>query len=217
MGFAENIRRGYTSLLSPGSATKKHMSIMGALSFYYMLSIIPFVLFVAIGSLVLAANMNMNVLPFWSNFGYQFGLTTTSFLFLLLGGILYFWVFVPIGIFINALLYQLVGKFFLNIWRGTYDKTFTAAMFGVLPSMLFYWLMPIPIINIFYLAVFGVWSFVVFVIALANQQKVARMSAFLGMLATVTIVVFATMIFMILLFVTAVPPLPAGGVHPYPI
>ncbi len=192
MGLGEDIKRGYRLLIYPGNETKQAFSLGKALAFYYELTAIPFVLFVILGYIAGSLGMATRLVPFYSSLSFV-GLLPA----LVLAAIFYFWIVEPIGLFINATIYQLVGKNFLKVWNGNYEKTFTAAVFGSLPTVLFYWLVTIPIVNALYIGIMSVWSLIVAVIALANQQKIRRIEAFWtigAVTAIVLMLVFATLL-----------------------
>ncbi len=204
MNFGEDIRRGYSALLHPGSESKSAFSIWRALGFYYALTAIPFVLYVVIGYIMVKLGLIATLMPFYSSLS-PIGVLPA----LLLTAILYFWILVPIGLFINAFIYQLIGKNFLRLWNGSYEKTFTAAMFGALPVMLFYWLVSIPVVNALYLGIMGVWGLIVLTVALSNQQKVKRIEAFWAMGVAVVLTLILVMI-VVLLITSAFTPFAAA-------
>jgi hypothetical protein len=103
-------------------------------------------------------------------------------------GLVYFWVLVPISIFINAFIYQLVGYNLLKIFDKNYDRSFAAVMFAELPMMLLYWVVAIPIVGIAALVVLSVWSMVVLIVSLAAQHKVKRTDAVVAILAAMLLV-----------------------------
>jgi hypothetical protein len=101
----------------------------------------------------------------------------------LLEGLFFALVLMPIGLFIDAWLYQLMGKRLLNAWKGGYGKSFTAAVLGAMPVLLFFWFIPIPVLGWIGIIVFRGWSVVATTIALAVQQKAQRTQTFLVILS----------------------------------
>lgn len=193
MSFLGDIKRGIDSVFHPDRNTKTGMSLGRALSFYYEFSILPFITFVIVASLMLYLNAAVfNTVPFLSMlYGSTLGVVAVA-----IAAVLLFWILVPIGFLINAAIYQVVGKYFLKVWKGDYSKTFMATMFGSLPIILFYWLMPIPILGAIAIAVFAIWSFVVLIIALSNAQKVSR-------LQSVGVVLISAAVIFIIVFIFA--------------
>ena len=59
-------------------------------------------------------------------------------------GILMFLVIIPISLFVTAFLYHIFGKLF-KVFSNPYSNTFTATVYGIVPTILFYWLSPIPL------------------------------------------------------------------------
>ncbi len=193
MSFVGDIKRGIDSVFHPDRNTKVGMSVGRALSFYYEFSILPFIAFVIVASLMLYLNAAVfNTVPFLSMlYGSTLGVVAVA-----IAAVLLFWILIPIGFLINAAIYQVIGKYFLRAWKGDYSKTFMATMFGSLPIVLFYWLMPVPVLGALAIAVFAVWSFVVLIIALSNAQKVSR-------LQSVGVVLISAAIIFIIVFIFA--------------
>ena len=103
-------------------------------------------------------------------------------------GLVYFWVLVPISIFINAFIYQLVGYNLLKVFDKNYERSFAAVMFAQLPMMLLYWVVAIPVVGIAALIVLSVWSVVVLIVSLASQHKIKRTDAVVAILAAMLLV-----------------------------
>ena len=203
----EDLRLAYNTLLKPGKSTKKSMTSSAALKLYYKLTLLPFILFVVVGYLTSSAGTD------WSSNFMMFSAVLSSIMpaysALIVNAIMFFWILIPAGLLIDAFLYQVIGKFFLNVWKGNYSKTLTACVFGSLPLMLFYWIVPVQVIGKIALLVFGAWNFVVLIIAMSNQQNTTRMNALVSIAATglfVILVLFASLAFSALGYMT----LPVG-------
>lgn len=187
MHIHEQLHRAWHLMNQPERFSKVSFSVKDALKFYYIFSIVPVIISIIVGIIVGAVTgiVIQNQVSGLVLTGPLHSIAAS--LQLILPGfisawvLLYFWVFVPIGLFINAAIYQLVGKAMLKTWKGDYAKTFTASMFGVIPLTLFYFLSLIPGINLVYLIVLPIWSIVVLVIALSVQQKVERTKAFVAL------------------------------------
>ena len=186
MGFTEDVRKSFRMLFSPGKESAARMDVWGALKFYYGASLIPLLLFLVIGFVTLRLGLLQNAMG---------AATLPSFLLnagagaLLVGfAFVYFWLLVPIGFFINSAIYQLVGKYFLRIFKGGYERTFTAMVFGSMPLLLLFWLFAVPGISMLAFVVLPVWAFVVEVIALAAQQRITRLQS-IGVMAVLVAMV----------------------------
>jgi hypothetical protein len=190
MGFIQNVKKSFRLLFSPGKESAAKMDIIGALKFYYGASLIPVLLFIVLGYIALQSKLLNNILgmvPIGSSLILNAGVNL-----LLVGfAVVYFWLLVPIGFFINSALYQLVGKHFLRIFKGNYENTFTALVFGSMPLLLLYWLFVIPGINLLALVVLPVWALVAEVIALSVQQRITRLqsAATMAVLAALAVLV----------------------------
>lgn len=161
----------------PSKESAAKMGVKDALKLYYGVSLVPLLLFIVLGSICLNLGLVSNrfgavplVLSLLPGVGLNVLLVAFAFA--------YFWVLIPVSLLIDAALYHLVGKNFLKLFKGGYERTFTALVFGFMPMLLLYWLFVIPGVNALALIVLPVWGFVVDVIALSVQQKVTRLQAF---------------------------------------
>ena len=190
----------------PGSITGRKQSIGESLAFYYKVSIIPLLLF-----------MFFSYIFFFNSpvYAYNypiFAIINVPYL-VVIWAILLIWVIIPVSIFINAFLYQLIGNHFLKIWNGSYEKTFAAAMFGEIPAVALIWLMPIPVANIIFVLA-ALWGFGVLVVALSEQQKISRLRALGAVVITVVIVAFAAMFAVAAMLPHAMPLHGIGTLYP---
>ena len=166
----------------PSSITGKKQSIGESLAFYYKASILPLLLFMAFSYIFFYYR------PVYSYGIPMMGIINVPFL-AVLWAILLIWVAIPISIFVNAFLYQLIGYYFLRLWNGSYEKTFAAVMFGEIPVVSLIWLMPIPVAN------------VIFFIALSVQQKITRLRA----LGAILLTGFAVALIVVMAFAAMLP------------
>ncbi len=213
MGFGSDLGFALRVIIAPGKNAKKALTVGSALKIYYEASIVPLLFAIFIGVLLLDAGIQNITVPLIGSFA-VFGMQAA----LALAIIISMWVLVPIGLFINAFFYQIIGKRVLNAWNGAYEKTFAASMFGVLPQTMLYWLLAIPILSIIALAIIFVWNFIVLIIGLAVQQKTSRVNAFVAILATVISVMAIAMILIFaattLYMLPATVPAGSGTLHP---
>ncbi|MGC8478409.1 MAG: hypothetical protein ACP5NE_00570 [Candidatus Micrarchaeia archaeon] len=204
MSFADDLKRGIGIVFSPQENAKKGMPVIKALRFYYEFSLLPLVAFTVIGLLVAYFNGNVPsyamTLPLLYNPAF-------SIITIVIKAIALFWILVPVGFFISAAIYQLVGYNFLHAWKGNYAKTFSAVMFGELPVILFYWLVPLPILGVIALMVLAIWQIVVLVIALSNIQMISRLAAIGAIFVSIALAIIVVM----LLFSLFMAPLLALG------
>ncbi|MFP3215154.1 MAG: hypothetical protein RXR32_01205 [Candidatus Micrarchaeota archaeon] len=207
MGFGNDLGLVWGIIRNPGKFAGKQMNYLSALKLYYEATIIPFILSLVVGIPIILLGVNIFLMPF-SKTLISAGLTIAF----IIGLVISLWIMVPIGIFINAFIYQIVGKYILNAWNKDYEKTFVATLFGTLPEVFLYWLLPIPLLNAVALAAMVVWSLIVLIISLSLQQKTSRINAFVVIVASVLFVIIIAFLFMALLYSMIIP---AVGIMPH--
>jgi hypothetical protein len=157
--------------------------VEGALKYYYSIAVVGFIAYLVIG-----------YLKIWSGTAVHTYLSTllgvhTGYAALLAYAILFFFVLGPISIFIDAALYQLVGRRFLKEWKGEYSKTFAAVTMAITPAILLAWFSFAPYVNSLLLLIVAIWALIVLVITLSEQQNVTRVTAIVGILVTAVLVI----------------------------
>jgi len=203
MTYVDDLKKGFAAVFSPVEGTRNGMDVIKALRFYYEFSLLPFIAFIIVASIMAHFGAIMpSYVPFLSMLLYNPAFAEIA---VIISAIVLFWIVTPIGFFINAAIYQVVGYNFLHAWKGDYAKTFSAVMFGSLPLLLFYWLVPVPILGVLALMVFAVWDIIVLVIALSNLQKLSRLAAIGVIFVSVAIVLVAVMILFALTTATLAP------------
>ena len=200
MGFGNDLRLAWGIIKNPGKFAGKQMNYLSALKLYYEFTIIPLILSLVVGIPIILLGVNMFLMPF-SNLPIGAGLTLAF----IIGLILSLWIIVPIGIFINAFIYQIVGKYILNAWNKDYEKTFVATLFGTLPEVFLYWLLPIPLLNVAAVVAMVVWNLIVLTIILSLQQRTSRINAFVAIVASVLFVIIIAFLFALLISYIVVP------------
>lgn len=215
MGFSKDIKNGFGSLIHPGDDTKRNLSIGGALRVYYSVAVIPFILFLIVGSIwygtygagvyncpaagtqpVSSINCGPhNYFSIFNGFISSVAPTTGAIGAVFLADIVFLLVIPPIGIFIDSLIYHLIGKSFLKEFKKDWSKTFTGVMYGALPALTFYWLLFIPVVGVIFLGIIAIWGFLNAVIAIANQQRITRLQSFGVYLVTLFILLLIVLIF----------------------
>ena len=169
MIIVDELKEGFNIMLHPKSATQKERKIGEALAFYYKMSIIPLILYIILALAIPSASAT----------GLFTGFISGP---LVRGGILALLVAIPISLFVTAFLYHIFGKLF-KVFSNPYSNTFTAMVYGIVPAILFYWLIPIPL-GLLVLIIFEIWAFIVMILALANQQKTSALKAFAVIIVT---------------------------------
>ncbi len=197
MGIYENIKRGISSLMHPSLASKGDLSISKSLSIYYPIAII---------SLILAIIVNYAYRSYRSGAAYA---NVSIAMHPIVLAVIYL-VAIPLSIFIDAAIYQIVGKHFLNAWKGAYSKTFTAYTFAIMPFLALYWIAQIPILIIPLDMLIAIWSMVILVIAIATQHKIKRTDA---AITFITAVAFMFIIACFVFFGLAISSLPLIASH----
>jgi hypothetical protein len=184
MSFKKDLQFGWDMIWHPSKYAKRKLSVSQSLKLYYQIMILPFIAYVLLTLLgyYLGFNASNAIMPSMSIplFTLAAGIGF---------GIVYLFILLPlISIPINAAIYQVVGKHFLKSWNGDYAKTFSAIMMGTLPLVIFFWLLSVPVVKFLFIAILGIWSLVVLVIALSTQQGISRLSTATTLLLTVLFV-----------------------------
>ncbi|MEM0201842.1 MAG: YIP1 family protein [Candidatus Micrarchaeaceae archaeon] len=203
--------KGIRSIFHPGKETAVSLDIWGSLKIYYSIAIISIVLTaIAIGIMSALGIYSSGISPLSNGLFSMLraGIPIISIVSAAIG----IFIVIPILVFISAIIYQLIGKNFLNAWKGSYEKTFAAVMFGVLPVILFYWAVSIPIIGIFFAFIFGIWELVVLTIALSSQHKIERTKSVIVILVST---IFSIMLVVLVMVFFAIGMF--GAIAPYAI
>jgi hypothetical protein len=183
MSYTDELKFFWRVMCDPAGHTKRKLDTGSALKLYYTVAILPFIAYIVFGFLAIALGVNVHVFgaSTWL-FSLQPFFTSLSYFMVVASAIVLFFVALPLGIAIDALIYQVVGKMFLGAWKGTYEKTFSALVFSTFPLLLLFWMSLIPFLNSAFIILAPLWSIVVLVVALSSQQNVTRLNAFLIML-----------------------------------
>jgi len=211
MGISRDMKNGFGSLIHPGSETSRNLDVIGALKVYYSVAIIPFILFLIVGMVwfgaygptfyncsgASASGIACGPARYFSVFGNfvrHIAPVTGGVAAVILADIVFLLVVPPIGIFVDSLIYQLIGKNFLREFKKDWSKTFTGVMYGALPALSLYWLLFIPVFGYVVLAIVAIWGFLNATIAIANQQKITRLQSFGVYLVTLFIILLITLV-----------------------
>jgi hypothetical protein len=194
MGYVDELRFFWNMLWNPVKCSKRKLDLGGALKLYYTLAILPFIVYIVFGvvaaSLGVSAGFGMSS-PFHA---FRPFVTSLSYFAVIAGAVVLFFIAIPLSIAIDALIYQLIGRMFLNVWKGKYEKTFTALMFGILPMLALLWLSFIPFLNAIFIVIAPIWTIIVFTAALSVQQNITKLNAFMTMLIKSLLVVLVLML-----------------------
>ena len=217
MSFSKDMWNGLGSLIHPGTETKREMNLWGTLRVYYTVATIPFILFLILGSIwystigsavyncpamVTSTNPTTSIscgphhyFSIFNGFISSVAPSTGAVVAVFLADILFVLVVPVIGIFVDSLIYHLIGKSFLKEFKRPWERTFSGVMYGALPALALYWLLFIPIFGLVILGIVTVWGFLNGIIALANQQRIDRLHAFGVYLVTLFVILLIALIF----------------------
>ncbi len=201
----DEFREGIDAVLHPGSTTKKKMEIEDAFAMYYKFSIIPTVLAIIISLFSQAGELYAIVLAF------------------------VIWIGLPISILVNSALYQFFGKVLFKAFKNSYANSVTALVYGSFPVVLFYWLVSLVSLGgnlvtaslvLLILFIIAIWELFVTIVALANQQKCSRLTAF-GVMIITGVVVAVILVFLVMISAAVLgpgtSPGPVGTSQAYPL
>ncbi len=216
MGFFwKDLKNGYGSLIHPGDDSRKEISIGETLRTYYSVAVIPFILFLVVGSVWywtygasvysctpaitgVASGLSCGPHQYFSVFNnfIKGAVPITGVIGAVLLADVVFLLIVPvIGIFIDSLIYHVIGRSFLKEFKRPWNRTFTGVMYGALPMLALYWLLFIPVVSLIFLGILVVWGFINGIIAIANQQRITRLQSFGVYLVTLFIILLIVLVF----------------------
>jgi hypothetical protein len=190
MSYVDELKFFWRVMCDPAGHAKRKLDTGEALKLYYTVAVLPFIAYIVFGFIAVALGITVHSFGMhtWL-YSLQPFVSSLSYFIVFASAIVLFFVALPLGIAIDALIYQIVGKIFLKAWKGTYEKTFTAIVFATFPLLLFLWLSLIPFLNSVFIIIAPLWSIVILVVALSSQQNITRMDAFLMMLIKSVLVV----------------------------
>lgn len=84
------------------------------------------------------------------------------------------------GVLVGALIIHVIGKLF-RTYKFNYSKTLTAMIFAQTPVAFFGW---IPFVNFAVI----IWSFIIAIFALSNQQQITKMKALISLIIPAVII-----------------------------
>ncbi len=204
MLFLDDLKWAWGVMLHPADKTTETMDSIGAFIKYYKASLIP-VLLAVIAEILLGGVLAATIAamlhsiiaiifsPVNSINSYYGGLLTyaagefvgTLAVALLVVGTLFFvWIAVPVNLFFWSLVYFIIGRWVLKLFKNEYDNTATAFVCSAAPLAVFAWVIAIPLLNLVLVPILVGWQLVILVYALANQEAISKKMA--------TILIFVT-------------------------
>lgn len=199
VGLWNDLKAGLAVMLHPTDNTKKTMEIGAAYSWYYRATVIPLIALIIVALVLVSAFALSPIGVLLGPVGSA--LSGLGYVGAIVLPILFMWVLIPIGIFVKAGLYHLVGTW-SGQFKGDFNKTLTATMFAEMPGAIFLFALVVPATAALYFF-FVVWGFIVLLLALANQQK-TRWNVSLGVVLMTVVVVSAVLGVIFTVFAAAI-------------
>ena len=180
----DTFKDGIDAVLHPEKIKKSAKTVGEALALYYQFSVIPLVLLAIVG--VAAGFAFQGVL---AASGLVSGIFASNLTLLIVAAvIMYVWGLIPIGLLVFSVIFHWVGKG-LDVYKGGFAGTFTAAVYGMFLPLAVLWLAVIPVIGGLIQLVAFIWSIYVLVAVMANMHKSTRVNTFVILVATGVVVV----------------------------
>ena len=195
MIFVDETKKAIDIVLLKNNSPKV-MSIGELFSFYYKATLIPLilaVLVVGVGGVVIGSTLG----GVFGSIGTIFGgfLGSGVALLAIIFVILMFWVLIPIGLIIDAAIFQVFGKL-LGQFKQSYVATLNALIYASFVESLLFFLMIIPFLGIIISIIEIIWAFISSIVWLARFQKISGLMAFVVMF--VATIVISIIVFVIL-------------------
>ena len=189
--------RALGTLIRPRWTTKNFMYIGQSMSYYYRMSAIPVLVFIAVGLLFSGSVAGFGI-DSGTFFNYGFG----GALGIVLAAVVGLWILNPIRIVVFSGLVHLFGRHLFGFFRDSYDNTLAASVYGITPAVMLSWApllsvagaslaylsssqyalphqgltlsVSYALAGLFFVVIAEIWSLMVMLIALYNQQGVSR-------------------------------------------
>lgn len=196
-------------ILHPKERTSGTVSrITDLLTFYLKFILTPLALAIILTTILYLAGLSPDIFIIWSSTGMhvgnlqlipKLGLTPSSpsptwFVLSIVLLIVYATLIYPIFLVLAAGVYQLLGTYVAGrlrmsfAFRRSFANTLTAFVYGSIPLLTFFWLYLIPIIGIIIQDLLLIVSAIVFLYAMANQQKTSKKEALVILFFTILVV-----------------------------
>jgi hypothetical protein len=180
--IVDDLMAGIGAIIHPDKKTQKRMDIGDSLVMFYKFSAIPVILAFIIGL----------VSPL--------GATEA------ISAALALWIGIPVYIAITAALYHLLGKVVFKAFKNSYANNVTALVYGSFPLVLLYWLISLTSFGagnaaasastLMIFAILLVWGVFITIVALSNQQRCSRLTAF-GVMIIIGILYFVVFLLLV--------------------
>lgn len=180
MSLMDDLKWAWSILADPAKNIKAN-SAGGAMAAYYRVSIIPVIVAIIVGVVVVATassgihGLGVVISP------------TTLVVSMIVGLAVLAWVALPIGLIIAAALFQLFAKLITKRVNGEYSKTLMSLVYGVFPTLIFFWLYPIPYVGELFMGLLGTYGVVITFTALSKLHNAPLGRVFTGYLVTVVV------------------------------
>ncbi|ASI14281.1 multipass membrane protein [Candidatus Mancarchaeum acidiphilum] len=200
MDLIGDFKAGINAAMHPSSNTQ-NMSLGQAIGFYYRASVLPGIIALIIDGII------------------GFVLSPSEGVLALATIVGSLWIALPLGIIIDAAIYQFFDKMLFGIFNEDISKTATATMFAEMPVLALAFLYFLPSVGaLTYLKdvfgiIIGIWGIIVLTISFREQQKISTGKAILAWLLPGIIlgVIFAIIILVMAFALGAVSPVGIPG------
>jgi hypothetical protein len=169
MIFVDDLKWAVGVMFHPDKNSKETMDSIGAFIRYYKASLIPLLVAVIIEILlssILAAAIasgltsifHLLLLPLIKISPYYGNLMSIAIAeiigalalaLLIVGTIFFVWIAVPVYLFITSMIYFIIGRWVLRIFKNEYDNTASAFVYSAAPLAVFAWVIAIPLVGPF--------------------------------------------------------------------
>jgi hypothetical protein len=172
----------------------KAMSVAQCLGFYYKASLIPLILAVIVAALISTAFVGtigalLTTVASNSHLGSLIGLFGTAVtLVIVVLVVVYFWILMPLGLLIDALIYHIFGKLLKQFKQG-YNATFNAMVYASMVYILLFFLLGIPIVGAIVGLIIFIWSLVSIIVWMGRFQKISWVMSLVVLIVTWVVVV----------------------------
>lgn len=203
MMFLSDFAKALRTIAHPRKNTKDFMYLGQAFRYYYRMTIVPAIILIVIG--LVFEYYTIGGLGISSSTAYNYGFT--GFLGLFAMVVIGFWILNPIRIVVFSGIVHMFGSRIFKFFGNSFERTLSAQIYAISPVLVLAWsaLFSIAGISVLYagsstynnsaigtaliLAVVGfaiaviaqVWSFIISMIALSNQQGIGKLKAFSAM------------------------------------
>lgn len=196
MIFVDDLKWAWNVMFHPEKNTTETMDSIAAFIQYYKASFIPVVAVIIVeillsgilaGAIYKVLNSILMTLlvpvavhvPLGNALiGLLSGLIgTIALILLILGTIFYAWIAIPFYLFVNSMIYHILGKYVFRVFKNEYDNTASAFVYSAAPFAIFAWVIVIPIIGIILSLILGGWEITILVYSLANQEGITKKTA----------------------------------------